>query len=87
MQAEEKGINIDSSQIPINEPSPHYKKYNSEGEISINSHEFHEKSESNLAGNTLNQDQWKIKSHILARNQVLSIMKRGNIRIITSMKR
>lgn len=31
MQNEEKGINIDSSKIQINEPSPYYTKYNSEG--------------------------------------------------------
>ncbi len=56
MQAGEKGMDIDSSKIQINGPSPHYKNYNSEGEISRNSHEFHEKSGHKPAGNTLHQD-------------------------------
>jgi len=56
MQTEEKGMYIDSSKIQINEPSPYYKKYNSEGDMSINSHEFHEKSGPKPAVNILNQD-------------------------------
>lgn len=56
MQAGEKDMDIDSSKIQINGPLPHYKKYNSEGEMSRNSHEFHEKSGLKPAGNMLHQD-------------------------------
>jgi Cu2+-exporting ATPase len=56
MQTEEKEMDIDSSKIQINEPSPHYKKYNSEGKMSRNFHEFHEKNGSKPAINMLNQN-------------------------------
>ncbi len=56
MQAGDKDMDIDSSKIQINGLYPHYKKYNSEGEMSRHSHEFHEKSGYKLAGNMLHHD-------------------------------
>jgi len=51
MQAEEKGMDTDSSKIQVNGSSPNDKKHNSRGEMSGNSHEFHEESGNKPAEN------------------------------------
>ena len=56
MQTEEKEIEIDISKIQTNVSPPQSKKYNSEGEMSKNSNEFHEESGHKPAVNALHHD-------------------------------
>ncbi len=55
MQAEEKGVDTDSSKTQVNEPYPHDKKHNSGREISGNSHGSHEENGNMPAGSMVHQ--------------------------------
>ncbi len=55
MQADDKGMDTDSSKVQVNEPSLSNKKHNSEREMSGNSPEFHEESGTRPSENMLHE--------------------------------